>query len=94
MAGHADNVVLAIFMIYLVMAILLRSFVMPMIILMVVPVSALWAHRAGIFESTYKPTPRYADHAGIYYSDRDSCEYCHSDGRTDVIALSRRVNAD
>ncbi|MGB0181892.1 MAG: efflux RND transporter permease subunit [Candidatus Puniceispirillales bacterium] len=35
------NVVLAIFMIYLVMAILLRSFVMPMIILMVVPVSAI-----------------------------------------------------
>ena len=35
------NVVLAIFMIYLVMTILLRSFVMPVIILMVVPVSAI-----------------------------------------------------
>jgi HAE1 family hydrophobic/amphiphilic exporter-1 len=35
------NVVLAVFMIYLVMTILLRSFVMPVIILMVVPVSAI-----------------------------------------------------
>ena len=74
------NVITAIFIIFLLLVILLRSFVLPFIILLTIPVAGCrWYRWACCPQYFYTTAVGYVDHAGICYSDRCGSEQCHFD---------------